>query len=129
MSVFSTWLESELNARGWDQRQAALAIGVRESTVHNWLRQEIRPSVKNSLKVAKGLGVPVEVVLRQAGYNGPDEKQMTQPVVDKERAAILAALPQFAEIIDLVASKPPEQQAVYLKVIRRLLLDPPEFSN
>lgn len=129
MSVFSTWLSSEIEARGWDQRMAAQAFGVRESSVHNWLHQNRKPSVKNVLKIARGLHVPVEVVLSQAGYDGPSEAKRTPGAVELERAALLAALPQFAEIIDIVASKPPEQQAVYLKVIRRLLLDSPESPN
>jgi transcriptional regulator with XRE-family HTH domain len=126
MSVFATWLQGEIDAKGWDQRQAALKIGVRESTVHNWLHQDKSPGVKNVLRIARALNKPVEVVLEQAGYVfDDDDVPPSGNEMAQRRADVLAALPQFAEIIDRLARQPAEKQAVYIELIHRLLLGLP----
>ena len=124
MSVFGTWLQGQIDARGWDQRLAGKYIGVPETSVHNWIHQDIRPGVRSALKIAKALKVPIDVVLQQAGYDAENGAAVTTDELMRQRAEVLAALPQFAEIIDLLAQKPPERQAAYLDVIRRLLIDP-----
>jgi transcriptional regulator with XRE-family HTH domain len=124
MSVFGTWLQSELDKRGWDQRQAAQAIKVRESSVHNWIHQGGLPSVRNVAKIARYLDVPIEVVWDMAGYEKPDGKALAPDKLKEERARVLASLPQFADILDIVADQPPEPQAIQLAMIRRLLIDP-----
>lgn len=124
MSVFGTWLQSEIDKRGWDQRMAAKAIKVPESTMHNWLHQDMTPSVKNIAKIARYMRIPIEVVWEKAGYEKPSGPALSDDRLREERAKVLASLPQFAEIIDLMASKPPERQAVEIELIRRLLIDP-----
>lgn len=130
MSVFGTWLQAQIDALGWDQRLAGQRIGVPETSIHNWLHQDIKPSVRNVLKIAKALKAPIEVVLQQAGYDDVlDGPTATPDELGQQRAQVLAALPQFADIIDLLAKKPPEQQAAYLEMIRRLLVDPGPRSD
>lgn len=124
MSVFGTWFQGQIDARGWDQRLAGQHIGVPETSIHNWIHQDIKPGVRSVLKIAKGLNVPIELVLQQAGYDVENGATATPDELAQRRAQVLAELPQFAEIIDLLAQKPPERQAAYLDVIRRLLIDP-----
>lgn len=126
MSVFGTWLQGEIDARGWDQRMAAQRIGVPETNVHNWIHQDIKPGRRAILKIARALKLPLETVMEQAEYDeeGWDAELMPDEAA-QQRAEVLARLPQFADIIDLVANKPLERQAAYLDMIRRLLIDPP----
>lgn len=128
MSIFSSWLQAELNTRGWNQRTAAQAFGVVETVVHNWLHKGVRPNGKNLLKVSMALRVPLDEVARAAGYDDIPLFKNEREAADA-RIAVLAALPQFAEVIDLVARKPLEQQATYIELIRRLLLDRPPATD
>lgn len=123
MSIFGSWLQSQLDTRGWDQRAAANQFGVRESSVHNWLHKGIRPSMTSVLRIALALDEPVEDVARQAGFkNIPVIRNKKQAA--NERATVLAALPNFADVIDTIARKPLKEQAAYIAIIRRILLDP-----
>lgn len=127
MSVFGTWLQAQIDQRGWDARRAAAHFKVKDNTVHYWLMGTKTPSLTSALKVARGLGVPLDDVLLKAGY--ADIVQQAQGTTADEaaqyRARILAQLPQFAEIIEVMANEPPERQAVQIEIIRRLLLNPP----
>lgn len=121
MSVFSTWLRAEMQANGWDQRSAARAFGVRETTVHNWLHQNMRPSNRNLLRIALATRKPIDAVARAAGFDD-FAAVLTDDAAASERARLLAALPQFAEIIDVMARKSLDEQAVYIALIRQILL-------
>ena len=128
MSIFGSWLQGQLDTRGWDQREASKRFGVGESSVHNWLHKGVRPSMTSVLRIAMALDESVEVVARQAGFtNIPVLRNKKQAA--NERAAVLAALPDFADVIDLVAKKPLKEQAAYIAIIRRILLDPPPGSE
>lgn len=125
--MFGTWFKGEIDKRGWDQRAAALHIGVKETTVHNWIHQGKKPTTKNAIKIALGMGIPITEVMAAAGYDVPVPG--TEEEREKARLEVLAGLPQFAEIIDLIARQPPKEQATYIDIIRRLLLPPGSKSN
>lgn len=127
MSIFGTWLQSEIDTRGWDAHTAALQFGVKDNTVHYWLMGTKTPSLTSALKVARGLGVPLDDVLLKAGYADIVQQAhgTTEDEAAQHRARILAQLPQFAEIIEVMANEPPDRQAVQIEIIRRLLLNPP----
>lgn len=128
MTVFSGWLQNQMDAKGWDQRQAAAKFGVRESSIHNWLHQGRRPAMKSVFRIALALEETVDEVARQAGYD--DIPEIKSPgAAATERADILASLPQFADILDMIARKPLSEQQIYIGFIRRLLLDPPPPDN
>ncbi len=55
--------------------------------------------------------------MRAAGYDVPTPQASAETRAD-ERAAVLASLPQFAEILDLIARQPVAQQAVYVALIK-----------
>lgn len=124
MAVFKTWLKAEHDKRGWDQRTAAKAYGVVETNVSNWLSGTSHPSAMNLIRISLGLKTPIANVMRAAGYDlplaagGVDDSENRRD----ERAAVLASLPQFAEILDLIARQPAEQQAVYVALIKDQIL-------
>lgn len=123
MSVFSAWLQSELDAQGWDQRQAAGAIRVRESSIHNWLHKGVIPKSPSLIKIAMATGTPIEDVMQAAGF--PDLNIIRKKAARADaRAKVLASLPQFAEIIDRVARQTPAKQAAYIEMIKRII--PPQ---
>jgi transcriptional regulator with XRE-family HTH domain len=126
MSIFGTWLQAEIDARGWDARTTAAHVGVKDNTVHYWLVGSKLPSVPSALKLARALKVPVEEVLLKAGYQDiVTEAQGTTPdAAAQRRVEVLAQLPQFADIIEIMAKEPPERQAVQIEIIRRLLMNP-----
>lgn len=126
MSIFGTWLQSEIDARGWDARTTAARVGVKDNTVHYWLVGSKTPSVASALKLARVLNVPVEDVLVKAGYADIiDQAQgTTRDEAAQRRVEVLAQLPQFADIIEIMAKEPPERQAVQIEIIRRLLMNP-----
>ena len=128
MSIFSGWFQGLLDGKGWDQRQAATALHVRESTVHNWLHKDAKPGLKNVLRISIVFAQPIDEVARKAEYDDVPAFLTAEDAADG-RAAILAALPQFADILDMVARKPPAEQAAYIAIIRRLLLDRPSDSE
>jgi hypothetical protein len=123
MSVFGNWLQKQMDGKGWDQRAASVKFRVRESSVHNWLHQDKKPAMKSVFKIALALGVSVDEVARQAGYDDiPETGSADQGSVT--RTEILAALPQFEDLLDIIARKSPKEQQVYIGFIRRLLLSP-----
>ncbi len=125
MSVFGTWLQGQIDVRGWDNREASRQIGVPETSIHNWTHGKNKPSPRSILKIARGLRVPLEVVMAQAeGGNVDDLVPMTDDEAERQRAEVLARLPQFADIIETMAKKSPERQAAYLEMIRRLMIGP-----
>lgn len=127
MSIFGTWLQAEIDKRGWDARTAASQFGVKDNTVHYWLAGTKLPSITSTMKLARVLDVPLDDVLLKAGYTDVVEqaKGTTVDEAARRRAQILAQLPQFAEIIEVMAQEPPERQAVQIEIIRRLLLSRP----
>lgn len=121
MTNFASWLQSMIDAKGWDQHDAALACGVRESAVHNWLHKGYIPQTKSIIKIAIALDVPVDEVMRQAQIDIPARR--TADVLVKETESILLSHPEYQEIIRLINKKPPEQRETYLTLIKRLLVD------
>ena len=127
MSIFGTWLQSEMDARGWDARTLATRVGVQDNTVHYWLKGTKQPSVVSVLRISKALHCPVAEVLTKAGYADlvANSNNTTTDEAAQLRADTLAQLPQFAEVIEIMAREPPERQAVQIEIIRRLLVNPP----
>lgn len=120
-TVFATWLQGAMDAKGMDPRRLARALGVSEGTVHNWLHEGATPSLKNIVEMSRLFGVATETVLDIAGYDvvlsgTPEERE-------RRRAEILARLPRFAEIAEKVAKLPLAKQDAYLSVIEKMLPD------
>lgn len=119
MSLFATWLRAEMAARGYDQRQLAQVLGVGESTVHGWLMQGSIPTLRTTLLLARTFQLSTDVIIRAAGYDVLPSSDET--VRAERRAALLAALPRFAEIAEKIARLPAETQDAYLSIIERMV--------
>lgn len=65
--TFGEWLDDELKRRGWLQDDFAVAIGVDQSTVSDWVNGQSRPQPKNCDAIARKLGVDRNEVRRRAG--------------------------------------------------------------
>jgi len=118
MSVFASWLQAELDARGWDQRDAAMHIGVRESAVHNWLHKGYIPRTKSTLKIARALKKAPAEVMRALGVDVPP---LNGDDIASDEAVILAQHPEYREILRMISAKPLDEQATYITLIKRLL--------
>lgn len=121
MVNFASWLQSKIDAKGWDQREAAKEIGVRESAVHNWLHKGYTPQTKSIIKIAIALGEPVDEVMRQAQIDIPATR--SADVLAQEEESILASHPEYRDILRLLNRKPLDQRPVYIKLVKRLLTD------
>ena len=75
MSDFADNMRALMARRGWNQKQAANAIGVRQSNVGRWLKRETAPSMPVLVKIAETFGVSLDELVRTSG-----------PVVRKARA-------------------------------------------
>jgi transcriptional regulator with XRE-family HTH domain len=118
-TIFATWLQGAMNAHGKDARRIALALGVTESTVHNWLFEGAIPGMKNLVELARMFDVPTESVIKIAGYDIIPSR--TPAEREQRRAEVLAQLPRYAEIAEKVAKLSPAKQDAYLSVIEKML--------
>lgn len=60
MSTFTDKLEACYQAQHYDRTNFAKAIGVPESTIRNWIRNNSIPPADILYKIAKFFGVPME---------------------------------------------------------------------
>jgi len=67
MDNFISWLENELEKRGWDRAELARRAGLATSTVTRILNQERRPGPEFCRAIAKALGYPQWFVFFKAG--------------------------------------------------------------
>lgn len=121
MSLFATWLDAEMHARGFDQRSLALAVGVAESSIHNWLKQDVLPNVHQLVMISRALSIPTDTVLEQAGHiiiRSTDDGQR-----ETRRADVLARVPRYAEIAEQLLRLSPEKQDAFLSIIEKMLPD------
>lgn len=71
MNQFSIWLSNELNKRGWKTSELARRGGIHTGTLSNILSGARNPGPKTIRLIARGLGVPQEVVFQKAGVLPP----------------------------------------------------------
>ncbi len=64
---FATWLQQELDLRGWNQSDLSKAAGVARSTISNILNMQRSPGPAVCLAVANALKLPPAVVFIRAG--------------------------------------------------------------
>lgn len=79
-ATFAAWLDVELKARHWSNREIARRMGVSHAAINNVRRGENRPTSDLCIKIAQALDMPVEPVFRVAGIlppaqEGTDEEQ------------------------------------------------------
>lgn len=66
-SKLSSWLNAELQARGWSERELARRAGVSHTAINNALTQQYNTRLDTYRGIAKALGMPLDEVLRRAG--------------------------------------------------------------
>jgi transcriptional regulator with XRE-family HTH domain len=62
-SPFSRFLLDKMAEKNWNPSQLANAVGVHRGTVGRWIKEGLLPSFETMKKIAKGLGVPLQVVI------------------------------------------------------------------
>lgn len=68
---FATWLQDQLDERGWSQSELARRAGLgaeKRAMISSYLtRKRLRPDEDTLQAIAKGFGLPPEIVYRAAG--------------------------------------------------------------
>jgi transcriptional regulator with XRE-family HTH domain len=109
VSGFATFLRSEIDARGWTDRQMATNAGINPSTLHNWLTNpNVKPELDHLAGVAEALQVPLVRLIAICGYDVGTNGGGSNPV-----AATVAAVPELrAHVEELMQLSPEDQRAV-----------------
>ena len=68
---FVTWLNSELETRGWSTRELARRAGVSAAAISNVLNRYNKPGKRTCKGIAKAFDLPVDEVFRRAGILPP----------------------------------------------------------
>ena len=109
---FLSWLNEEMNARGWRNVDLARQALLSESTVSRVLNRERLPSADFCLSVAIALGYPISKVLGRAGLLPPEPPRNEDAV---EAASIVSRLDDgprqcaMAVLRTLAARTPPRR--------------------
>jgi transcriptional regulator with XRE-family HTH domain len=82
MSNLSDWLVSELNDRGWSQRELGRRADVSQTQISNVINKSANPGADFCVSIARALGNPPENLLRMAGILPP----LPPSVSDEDRA-------------------------------------------
>jgi transcriptional regulator with XRE-family HTH domain len=82
-SKLSSWLQAELNKRGWSQSELARRASLSSATVSDILGERTNPRLDFCVGVAHAIGIRPEVVLRKAGLLPPlSEADETQEEIN-----------------------------------------------
>jgi len=68
----ASWLDEELETRGWSIREMARRAGVSHTAIASALNRKGRPSADLCVAIADALGVPAVEVVQRAGILPPD---------------------------------------------------------
>lgn len=74
MSYFSDKLKACYEAKYFDRTNFAKEIGLNESTIRNWIRNDNLPSADVLYKIAKFFGVPMEYFIDGGDSNFSDRE-------------------------------------------------------
>jgi transcriptional regulator with XRE-family HTH domain len=72
--TFPQWLQDEMDKRGWTQADLHRASGLRRGTISGVLNELRNPGFEFCEAIARALGLPADVVFRQAGLLPPAPK-------------------------------------------------------
>lgn len=106
---FSTWLQEQLNERGWDQADLVRRSGVSQSQVSRIMTGTRNPGPETSKAIARALRLPPEDVLRQAGILPP------------KNASLSAGDRRFlVETMDKIATLSPDAQRLIADLVDKV---------
>ncbi|WP_073846188.1 helix-turn-helix domain-containing protein [Amycolatopsis sp. CB00013] len=72
-----TYLQAQLEQRGWKPAHLARAAGVSESRISDWRNRGSPPTIPNARAVAQALGEPLVPLLVGAGLLKPSEARQS----------------------------------------------------
>ncbi|WP_017972484.1 helix-turn-helix domain-containing protein [Actinopolyspora halophila] len=70
---FATWLQTELDQRGWSQADLARYSELSPVIIYRWLQGKALPNPSNSRKVARALNLNTKTVFVMAGIMSTEE--------------------------------------------------------
>ena len=98
---FASWLDTELQQRGWSQRELARRAGIAQTTVSQVISKQREPTFEFCVHVAHVLGRSPVSVLRQAGLLSPIDESSRAKL--EAAVEILVSLPNH-EVRDLMVA-------------------------
>lgn len=106
---FATWLDAELQQRGWSRSEAARRGKISASMLDKVITGYARPGLTFYQGVAKAFAMPLEEVMRRAGI-----LPMPADATASDRRSVKEAMRQFERL-------PPDDQRRVSDLINRLL--------
>ena len=82
VSGFSQWLESEMQARDWRQKDLIVRSGINSGLISQILSGQRTPGVETCRAIAKALGMKEITVLKIAGLIDDDEPAQFSPLIE-----------------------------------------------
>ena len=112
-----SWLSTELDTKGWSQRELAKRAGISQATVSQVLSQQQRPTWDFCAQIAGPLGISVDQAFILAGL-----KRRPPPAVEEESefVAIIRELPAYTRDIVLTMVKALGQGSATVAAIRQM---------
>jgi transcriptional regulator with XRE-family HTH domain len=80
---FTTWLNGELQARGWSQSELARRGSINSSSINRVLNGERKPGLEVCRGIAQAFGISIYEVMRRAGI------EQRVPIESEEVAQML----------------------------------------
>lgn len=90
---FSAWLESEMRARDWRQKDLIARSGISSGLLSQILSGQRRPGLETCRAIAKAFGLSEIQVLEIAGLVIRDERVAYNPIIEST-ASMLKDLPE-----------------------------------
>ena len=66
-AYFASWLQSEMDKRGWSQSDCARAADLNRAVINKLLNGKCRPQPSTLIAIARAFKIPVETAYRAAG--------------------------------------------------------------
>jgi transcriptional regulator with XRE-family HTH domain len=79
---FASWIQQELDKRGWDQAELARRSGVRPGSISRVMSRERSAGPDFCIALARGLNLPREEVFRARGWLLREPEQSFGPEMD-----------------------------------------------
>ena len=105
--TFGNWMQSQINDRGWTQRELSRRSGVSQAQISNFINGSRKPTADACQRLAQALEHPLDTVLREAGIltsSGEDD-------------------PTIAETVELMRNMPPNKKRLALNVLKTIFHD------
>jgi len=114
MNTLSDWLATQLETRGWSQRELSRRSGISPTQISDIISGKANPGADSSIAIARALGEPPEKLLRLAGI----------------LPALPPAVPEEREALAILRTLGAQARAYALAILRALRGDrPPPPAN